>query len=547
MRSHLTTRSDCRGAAPVQRHDNQNERLCIGYLHKVRTDPRTPVIVGAGQFLNRVDHGADPLEPTDLILEATGRAESNAAPGIPVLGNLQLVAAVNMISWRYNDPGRIVAEHLGAKEAQTWYPAVGGNTPLMMLNRICTQIADGQLDSALLCGAEAWNTRTNAKRSGNRPEWTVQDASVVPDWGSEDTFTLGHPAEHALGIVAPVQAYPLFETALIHDVLSEHPDRSIQQQLDQVGEMWSGFSRVAAANPNAWNRKELNAREIVTATPDNRFVGWPYTKRMVSDPNVDMGSALIVMSAETAESAGINRDLWIFPWSGTDGIDLVMSERESFVRSPAIGVAGRRCLELSGVGLEDVELLDVYSCFPSAVQLFCREFELDPLSRPLSVYGGLAFGGGPWNNPVGHALATMVERLRESSGASSDEGAGAPQGTLGLVTGNGGHLDKHSFGLLGTNPPPHGFRHDRPQAEIDASTTAREVLTGHAGPATIEGWTVMYDRANEPTRYLGSCLTSEGARVWTASTEPDLMAAAVSSDLGGQSARVEPDGAIHLD
>lgn len=497
-------------------------------------DPKTPVIVGAGQFLNRVDEGAAPISPTDLALEAISAAATDSGVGMEVARRAEVVAVVRMLSWRYNDPGRIVAERLGATSAQTWYPPMGGNTPQMMLNRICTQITEGRLDVALLCGAEAWNTRTNAKRAGTRAEWESQDPSVVPDWGSEETFDLGHPAEHAMGIVAPVQSYPLFETAIMHKELAEHPDRTLRDQIDIVGEMWAGFSRAAAHNPYAWNRSELSGPEITTATDSNRYVGWPYTKRMVSYPDVDMASALVVTSAQAATSAGVPRDRWIFPWSGTDGTDLVMSERESFVRSPSIGTAGRRALELAGLTLEQIDHLDVYSCFPSAVQLFCEEFDLDPLSRPLTVYGGLAFAGGPWNNPVGHALATMVARLREADNA------------FGLVTANGGNVDKHAFGVLGTAPPPNGFRHDCPQAEIEAAATPRKVLQDYSGPATVETWTVMHDRSNEPERYLGSCLTPQGDRTWTAGTDADLMAAAVSTDIGGKRVQVGPGGTIDL-
>lgn len=492
------------------------------------------MIVGAGQFLNRVDEGADPLAPTDLVLEAISRAAADSGANTVLVEQAELVAVVRMISWRYSDPGRIVADRLGVAGARTWYPPMGGNTPQMMLNRICSQISDGQMDVALLCGAEAWNTRTNAKRAGTRPDWEHQDPSVVPDWGSEETFTLGHPAEHARGIVAPVQSYPLFETAIMHEKLTAHPGRALRDQIDLVGEMCAGFSSVATDNPYAWNRTELSGSEITTATASNRYVGWPYTKRMVSYPDVDMASALVVTSAGAAGSAGVPRDRWVFPWSGTDGTDLVMSERRSFVRSPSIGMAGRRALELADLTLEQIEYLDVYSCFPSAVQLFCEEFGLDPLSRPLTVYGGLAFGGGPWNNPVGHALATMVDRLRESGEA------------FGLVTANGGNVDKHAFGVLGTAPPPKGFRYERPQSEIDAAVTSRTVLEEYRGPATVETWTVMYDRSNEPERYLGSCLTPEGDRTWVTCTEADLMATATTVDIGGRPAHIDPDGTMHL-
>ncbi len=255
---------------------------------------------------------------------------------------------------------------------------------------------------------------------------------------------------------------------------------------------------------------------------------------MVSNPDVDMASAVIVTSVAAAEAAGVPRDHWVFCWSGTDGKDLVMSERHAFTSSPSIGVAGRRALELAGVGLDDVEHLDVYSCFPSAVELFCHELELDPLSRPLTVYGGLAFAGGPWNNPVGHALCAMTEVLREHSGS------------LGLVTANGGNVDKHAFGILGTDPPPKGFRHERPQSEIDGAASPRKALDEYQGEVDIEAWTVMHGRDNSAERFHAACLTPQGERVWAVSHDEDLMEEAESRDLGGAPAEMLEGGDLRL-
>ncbi len=489
-------------------------------------DPRTPVIVGAGQFLYRVDEGAEPMQPTDVILEAVRLAEADAGASLAAAAGV--VAVPLILSWRYTDPGRIIADAVGATAAKTWYPPMGGNTPQLMLNRLAVQMAAGDLDVAILCGGESWNTRAKVMRTGEVLHWLKQSDDVVPDWGSDETFILGHPFEQEKAVVLPVQSYPLFETAMLHS-----GGQGVDGHLKMVGEMWAGFSRVAADNPYAWRREAFTAEEIITPTPENRYVGWPYTKRMVSNPDVDMASALVLCTVARAEAAGIPRDRWVFPQSGTDGRDRVMSERVAFDASPSIGIAGRRALELAGVSIDDVAHLDVYSCFPSAVGLFCRELGVDPVSRPLTVYGGLCFAGGPWNNPVGHALASMVEVLRKDPGS------------LGLVTANGGNVDKHAFGLFGTEPPADGFRYECPQAEIEAAG-GRAVIESFEGPVTVETWTVMFDRENQPERCHGTCLTPEGDRVWALSHDEDLYAAAVAEDLGGRPAAIDAEGHLHL-
>ena len=67
--------------------------------------------------------------------------------------------------------------------------------------------------------------------------------------------------------------------------------------------------------------------------------------------------------------------------------------------------------------LDDVARFDLYSCFPSAVQVAMRALGIaDDDARPLTVTGGLGFAGGPVNNYPTHAIARMVEVLRGDPG-----------------------------------------------------------------------------------------------------------------------------------
>jgi len=204
------------------------------------------------------------------------------------------------------------------------------------------------------------------------------------------------------------------------------------------------------------------AEEIWQPGPDNRMISWPYTKLMNSNNMVDQGAALILTSVGKAEALQIPKERWVFPYAGTDAHDTyLIGERASFSGSPAIRIAGRRALELTGLGIDDIDTVDVYSCFPSAVQVAARELGLglDDATRPLTVTGGLTFAGGPWNNYVSHSIATMAEQLV------------ANPGQVGLITANGGYLTKHSFGVYSTQPPAHEFRWEDVQSEVDAEPT----------------------------------------------------------------------------
>ena len=47
----------------------------------VSINPRTPVLVGTGQFSNRTDRGEPVLEPADLMAEALRRADADTGVG----------------------------------------------------------------------------------------------------------------------------------------------------------------------------------------------------------------------------------------------------------------------------------------------------------------------------------------------------------------------------------------------------------------------------------------------------------------------------------
>ena len=113
---------------------------------------------------------------------------------------------------------------------------------------------------------------------------------------------------------------------------------------------------------------------------------------------------------------------------------IMLSERAEPHRSPAIAAGGRALTELTGVAAADVEHLDLYSCFPSAVRVQAAELGLSA-DRPWTVTGGMSFGGGPLNNYVLQSHARMMHVLREDPGST------------GLVTSVSGMITKHGMGL----------------------------------------------------------------------------------------------------
>ncbi|NKZ10750.1 acetyl-CoA acetyltransferase [Mycolicibacterium septicum DSM 44393] len=487
-------------------------------------DPRTPVLVGYGQ-VNQHDESPD-SEPVGLM-EVAARAAADAA----VLEAVDAVRVVNLLSLRYRDPGLLLAQRIGAPDAATRYTPVGGNVPQSLVNQACLDIQQGRNEVVLIAGGETWRTRSRLKSRGERLTGTEQDASV-PMAPSDPEFDMAGPAEIRIGLVAPSHVYPMFEQAL-RIAAGEQPDAHRRR----IGELWSRFSQVAEGNPHAWSREALPAEQICQPGPSNRMISWPYTKLMNSNNMVDQGAALILTSVQKATELQIPRERWVFPYAGTDAHDTyLIGQRASFSGSPAIRIAGRRVLELAGVGIDDLAAVDVYSCFPSAVQVAANELglPLDDPQRPLTVTGGLTFAGGPWNNYVSHSIATMAERLT------------ANPGQLGLITANGGYLSKHSFGVYSTEPPQGQFRWEDVQSEVDAEPTV-VAEDGWSGTGTVETWTTPFNRDGEPEKVFVAVRTPSGSRALAVVPDLSQAEASIREDIAGAKVTVKPDGTAVLE
>lgn len=488
-------------------------------------DPRTPVLVGYGQ-INQLEESAT-TEPVDLMERAV-----RAAAEPRILEKVDAVRIVNLLSWRYRDPGLLLAQRIGAPGALTRYTSIGGNVPQSLVNQACLDIQEGRNDVVLIAGGETWRSRTRLRARGEKLVGTIQDESVPLPPGADDEFVLAGPTEIRIGLDRPAYVYPMFEQAL--RIAS---GESAEAHRRRIGRLWAGFSAVAADNPHAWNRAAHTAEEIWQPGPDNRMISWPYTKLMNSNNMVDQGAALILTSVEKAEALRIPRERWVFPHAGTDAHDTyLIGERARFDGSPAIRLAGARVLELAGRGIDDVDLVDLYSCFPCAVQVAANELGLptEDARRPLTVTGGLTFAGGPWNNYVSHSIATMAERLTATPGA------------VGLVSANGGYLTKHSFGVYSTEPPVDGFRWEDVQSAVDAEPTV-VAEDQWAGVGTVETWTTPFSREGTAEKAFLAVRTPTGSRALAVITDPTQAQATVTEDIAGAKATVGADGVAVLE
>ncbi len=501
-----------------------------------RVDPRTPVIVGVGQTKQRVEQIDTALDPVGLMEQAVHQAAGDA--GLAGVPSADSVRVVNVIGWRYRNAPRFLAKRLGLggpdqADVELAESTPGGNSPQTLVNATAAEILDGSIDVAILAGAESFRTFLRARKHGVTLDWPKAADDDLPRYIGKK-LQMNLPAEIERGIRMPVQIYPMFETAL-----RAESGRSVEEHQRFLGELYAQLSEVAANNPHAWIQEAKTADEITTVTESNRMVGLPYPKLMNSNSNVDMGAALIMCTVEAAQRLGVARDKWVFPHSGTESHEHpFVSHRDTFSATPAVELGGKMALDLAGIDIDDVSVLDLYSCFPSAVQLGAKSLGVDitPRSgRQWSRTGGLTFCGGPWNNYVMHAIATIVTELRERP----DE--------FGFAWANGGYATKHAFGVYRAAPPAVAFRRDTPQATVDA-LPQRELAdpVDAAGPAAIEAYSVMFDRENTAETAYASCLLEDGRRAWGSSTDPATLTALCDGEWVGASCELDDVGALSI-
>ncbi|MDP7067106.1 MAG: hypothetical protein QF637_05755, partial [Acidimicrobiales bacterium] len=244
-------------------------------------DPRSPVLVGAGQLIQRPDNPVDALEPLAMMRVALEAAADDA--GARSLLDRATDTWVVKGAWPYPDPGALLRDEFG-NSSRTGISTDGGNTPQSLVNKASLRIQSGEADVVLIVGAEGIWSRRRARRAGERIPYTDQ-TDVEPDEILGKDVTMSHPVELERGFSMPINFYPIFESAF-----RASRGESIDDHRDRVSELWETFNRVACANPYSWVRNPMTAEEIRNPGPSNRLVGFPYTKAMNSNWDLDQAA-----------------------------------------------------------------------------------------------------------------------------------------------------------------------------------------------------------------------------------------------------------------
>jgi len=474
------------------------------------TQDLTPVLIGVGEASERID-AADyqALSPADLAAQAAKAALQDAGPAAALARKIDVIAAIRQ--FEVSGPGfsapfgasdnfpRSVARRIGADPARAIWEPVGGQGPQHLVNEFAHKIAAGETDVALFVGSEAISTVRHLTGKGESRDWSETVEGTLEDRGlGLEGLLTSELARH--GARTPIHLYALFENARRGRLgLTRAAYRAA------MGALFAPFTNVAARNPHAMAPEVLSPDEIVEITPRNRIVADPFPRRVIARDQANQGAAVLMTSVATATQLGVPKDRFIYLYGGADVTERTPIERLDLSRSPASVSAARAALAAAGLSLSDIDVFDLYSCFPIAVFNMLDGLGIgadDP--RPLTVTGGLPFFGGAGNNYSMHAIAGMVRALRAQPQAA------------GLVGANGGFLSKYSVGIYGAAPRPFApFSSKDLQATVDG--WARPVLTD-AGDGRIKTYTIDYAGKAPVATVVAE--NASGAR-FVAQTDPD--------------------------
>ncbi|MXO85815.1 acetyl-CoA acetyltransferase [Altererythrobacter aurantiacus] len=459
---------------------------------------RIPVLVGVGQINDRPARNAEGLNARELMIAALQEAERDAGGGW--LAQCDRLALVTQWSFRQLNPvAKEVAEAIGARPATLYESGMPkGDSPMRLLNEAANAIGAGEARIAAIAGGEALRTAAALAREGKGPS---NPFAKSEDGGEQplnsDSPRPERPFAHRYGLVMPADVYPLYENAgraAYGQTLAEGQAES--------GTLWSKMSQVAADNEQAWLRESLTHEEIIRPSASNRRMAFPYTKFLVANAAVNQGAAMIVTSLAEARRRNIpeKRIIHIGLGAAAHEADDYL-KRDSYAASAGMKVTLERVPALNGLAAKDLDHVELYSCFPCVPKMARRVLGFDE-ERPITVFGGLTFGGAPIGNYMSHAAASMTDLLRREGGT-------------GLLFANGGYATHNHAIVLSAEPLlaasfPQNFDF---QAEADALRgEIPELNEDYAGPAVIETYTVLYDRSGAVEHGIIVARTNDGRR-----------------------------------
>ena len=273
--------------------------------------------------------------------------------------------------------------------------------------------------------------------------------------------------------------------------------------------------------------------------PDNRMVGYPYTKYMVAVMDVDMAAALLVATHERADALGIppERRVYLRGWCYADR----SGARRRPSRDVALAGDGRGRVDRARRGghrhrrrraPRPLLVLRRARCTSRATRS-----GISPLdARGLTVTGGLPYHGGPGSGYLVHAIAEDGRRAARRSRRARRR-----------------QRRRHAHDQARVRRVLDDARRSRSAGRgRRCSATSTRTRRSRSSPSTTVTPTVARVLGGARPRRCArvgacSCATRGGARTYARLDDPDAGRAAEADELVGATVRLAPDDGRRAD
>ena len=447
---------------------------------------KKPVVIGLGITQQKGSYAE--------LDEALFLMEKVAMRAINDCGNSKIKDFIDVIDipkgfWRYRDPGKWIAEKNNFSNAKTSVNKIGV-LQQHLINNTCNKIIKGEIRAGLILGGESRAKMIAALKEGI--EYKEMELSTNPDQyvkAKDDLY--GEGEAEALGLMA-VGYYAVMESAM-----RKSKNLTLKEHEDYLGSMYADFSEIASKNQYAASDKSISKDQIMLANSDNKPMAYPYNKYHCTSWNVSQASAILICEEGLADQLNISKQKRIYPMASSETNHMIaLIQRPSLISSAGLKLASEKINEVVDKHSINLNLIDLYSCFPVAVQQFENVLNLNTKTSR-TITGAMPFAGGPLNNYMLHATVQALLKLRSQSGHS-------------LITGVSGMMTKQSFCLWSSE-------YQMPFYHADVTKKAQQldkpipISNAKHGNGIVIGYTVLYE-GTKPTSGVFYIEDSQGER-----------------------------------
>ena len=458
---------------------------------------KKPVVIGLGITQQKGSYAE--LDEALFLMEKVAMRAINDC-GNPKIKDFIDVIDIPKGFWRYRDPGKWIAEKNNFSNAKTSVNKIGV-LQQHLINNTCNKIIKGEIRAGLILGGESRAKMIAALKEG--VEYKEMELSTNPDQyvkAKDDLY--GEGEAEALGLMA-VGYYAVMESAM-----RKSKSLTLKEHEDYLGSMYAEFSEIASKNQYAASDKSISKDQIMLANNDNKPMAYPYNKYHCTSWNVSQASAILICEEELADQLNISKQKRIYPMASSETNHMIaLIQRPSLISSAGLKLASEKINEVIDKHSINLDLIDLYSCFPVAVQQFENVLNLNTkISKTIT--GAMPFAGGPLNNYMLHATVQALLKLRNQSGNS-------------LITGVSGMMTKQSFCLWSSE-------YQMPFYHVDVTKKAQQldkpipISKAKHGNGIVIGYTVLYE-GTQPSLGVFYIEDSQGERKVVTSQDKEII------------------------